>query len=339
MNASATHDTKRGEDARARLNVVSELPHEWARLLRAWRRINAPKKRKIKGVAVPSDNDEYFLYQSMLAHFPFDDRLYRSFVERLKNYIIKSVREAKVYTAWLKPDSDYENAFLSFIEDITRPSRDNVFLYSFLPFQKKVCLYGMLNSLSQALLKMTAPGVPDFYQGTELWDVSFVDPDNRGAVDFEKRMIYLREIMAAQNFNVRVLINRLLASMEDGRIKLFLIARVLQLRKDNERLFREGRYVPLEVKGVRAPNIIAYARVLDNRWAVTVAPRFLTSVPAEGRLPSGKTAWGKTCIELPLGAPAIFEETITQRTVTAAGRLLIADVLQGFPVALLSGEN
>ena len=339
MNSSATHDTKRGEDARARLNVLSELPHEWARRIRAWRRINAPKKRKINGMAVPSANDEYFLYQSLLAHFPFHDRHYRNFLERLKNYIIKSVREAKVYTAWLKPDTDYENAFLAFIDDITQPSPANTFLYSFLPFQKKVSYYGMLNSLSQTLLKMTAPGLPDFYQGTELWDISFVDPDNRGNVDFKKREMYLNEILAAQHFNNRVLINRLLASMENGCIKLFLIARVLGIRKENRDLFHAGRYVPLDVKGPRALNIIAHARVLDNRWAITVAPRFLTSISKEGRLPTGKITWGKTYLTLPPGAPAILEETITQRALNAAGRLYICDILRNFPVALLFGEN
>src|SRR5918999_744022 len=179
MNATTTHDTKRGEDAAARINVLSELPDEWKKQLELWSKLNASKKSKLKGIEAPDGNDEYFLYQTLIGAFPFDAALESEFLERIKAYIVKAVREAKVYTEWLKPDLAYEDAFVAFIEKILKPSETNGFLADFSAFAKKVAHYGIVNSLSQTLIKIASPGVPDFYRGAELWDLSFVDPDNR----------------------------------------------------------------------------------------------------------------------------------------------------------------
>ena len=180
LNATSTHDTKRGEDARARINVLSEMPDEWLKKLRTWIRINRGKKKRVHGLAVPDRNDEYFLYQTLIGAWPFSDAEYPEFIERIKAYIVKAVREAKVHTAWLKPDTEYENAYVSFAEKILARSEANEFLKELIPFCRRVSHYGILNSLSQTLIKITSPGVPDFYQGTELWDLSLVDPTIAG---------------------------------------------------------------------------------------------------------------------------------------------------------------
>lgn len=335
LNATSSHDTKRGEDARARLNVLSELPGEWIGKLNHWSRVNSKAKAIVKGHGAPSKNDEYFLYQSILGHFPFDDRQYREFIRRLKEYIIKSVREAKVHTAWLKPDSDYENAYLSFIDEITRPSMDNEFITDFLPFQKTVSYYGIFNSLSQILIKITAPGVPDFYQGTELWDLNFVDPDNRRAVDFKSREKMLDEILTVPPKDYNGYIQRLLKSYSDGRIKLFLIHTALKARNENAGLFENGCYVPIESKGKLKGHVLAFARQFNNQWSITVVPRFLAGIISEGEYPFGKKIWRDTYLELPTTGPQKFEEKITRRIFSAGKTIPVSEILTSFPAALL----
>ena len=249
LNATSTHDTKRGEDVRARINVLSEMPDEWLKKLRTWIKINRGKKKRVQGLAVPDRNDEYFLYQTLIGAFPFSDADYPDFVQRIKAYIVKAVREAKVHTAWLKPDTEYEDAYVSFAERILARSQANAFLKDIIPFCRRVSHYGMLNSLSQTLIKITSPGVPDFYQGTELWDLSLVDPDNRRPVDFEKRRAMLAGIREEEDSNIDRLIRDLLSTREDGKIKLFLIYRALKARRTHREIFQEGAYLPLESGG------------------------------------------------------------------------------------------
>ena len=189
-------------------------------------------------MAVPDRNDEYFLYQTLIGAWPFSDADYPDFVQRIKAYIVKAVREAKVHTAWLKPDTEYENAYVSFAEKILARSEANEFLKDLIPFCRRVSHYGILNSLSQTLIKITSPGVPDFYQGSELWDLSLVDPDNRRPVDFEKRRAMLAGIREQDDADIGRLVQDLLATREDGRIKLFLIYRALKAKKANREIFR-----------------------------------------------------------------------------------------------------
>ncbi len=335
MNATATHDTKRGEDARARINVLSEIPEEWEKQVKAWSEINADKKQRLNGRAVPRKNDEYFLYQTLVGAFPFAESDQSEFVERLKNFIVKAVREAKVHTAWLRPDSAYEDGFVAFIESVMQPTDDNQFLKEFRPFQQWVADYGVFNSLSQTLLKMTAPGVPDFYQGAELWDLSLVDPDNRRPVNFEQRLSFLKDIKAQAQKDVLSLIADLFSTEADGRIKLFLISRVLEARTKNLSLFQTGAYLPLEVSGKFKDHIVAFARSYENSVAVTIAPRLVTSLVGQGEYPLGSQVWDDTQVILPSGMPSEWKDAIASQSLKANGTLLVGEALKYFPVALL----
>ena len=332
MNATATHDTKRGEDVRARLNVLSEIPEEWEKQVKNWSEINLAQKSDIRGKAVPAANDEYFFYQSLVGAYPFNESENTAFVERIKDYMLKSVREAKLQTAWLRPDTAYEEGFLSFVERVLKPSKSNQFLKEFLPFQKWVAGYGILNSLSQTLLKYTAPGVPDTYQGTELWDLSMVDPDNRRPVDYEQRISFLKDIKKKEKTKVLKLIDELFASKEDGKIKLFLTYKVLQARKENLKVFQEGEYIPLEVDGKFKDHVVAFARRFGDTTAIAIAPRFFTTLVKPGEYPHGEEVWADTHLEIPQGSHT-WRDAITNQTISDSGA--IAQILQHFPVALL----
>lgn len=335
LNATSTHDTKRGEDVRARLNVISELPEEWETNIRQWSKINRKKKRKISGLRVPDKNDEYLIYQTLVGSYPFEDQDFPTFIERIKSYFMKAVREAKVHTAWIKPDHDYEDGCLSFVERILQPSKENEFHRDFNRFQKKVAYYGTFNSLSQTLIKITSPGVPDFYQGSELWDLNLVDPDNRRPVDFGKRKRLLNNIRDRSQVDMLHLVKQLLGSSEDGRVKLFLIHQALAARNEVPAVFERGRYIPLEVQGTLRDHVIAFARNHDDRWALTIAPRFLTSVVKEGEYPLGPEVWQDTRVVLAAGVPDEWDNRFTGETLRGADSLPVGESLRYFPVALL----
>ena len=339
LNTTSTHDTKRGEDVRSRINVLSEMPDDWLRKIRTWIKMNRGKKKRVRGLAVPDRNDEYFLYQTLIGAFPFSDADYPDFIERMKEYIVKAVREAKVHTAWLKPDIEYEDAYVSFTEKILACSSGNAFLKDLIPFTKKVAHFGMLNSLSQTLIKITSPGVPDFYQGTELWDLSLVDPDNRRPVDFEKRRSMLASIREQEDSHIGRLIKDLLCTREDGKIKLFLIYRALKARRGHRRIFRNGAYVPLESAGRFSSHVIAFARRYDQQWAIVIAPRLLSHLVQEGDFPLGRRVWQDTEVTMPNLAPLEWRNVITNELLSAGSALPVGDVLHSFPVALLMGEG
>jgi len=337
FNATSTHDTKRGEDLRARINVLSELPGEWRANLRRWSKSN--RKGKTRRKEAPDANDEYFLYQTLVGAFPFAEEDLEEFKERIRRYVVKAIREAKVHTAWIEPDQAYEEACVSFAERILDTSKENRFLVEFLPLQKKVAHYGILNSLSQALLKITCPGVPDFYQGTELWDLSLVDPDNRRPVDFEKRRSFLEALVKKGEEEILGLISGLMAAPEDGQIKLFLVHRALQARKEKWQLFQDGTYLPLEAGGIFRSNILAFARNQGDDWSVTIIPRLLAGIVGEEAWPLGKDLWQDTFISLPEGAPPLWRDAVSRQPVVADGRSLpVASALDHFPVALLMAE-
>ncbi|HKY05745.1 MAG TPA: malto-oligosyltrehalose synthase, partial [Blastocatellia bacterium] len=339
LNATSTHDTKRGEDVRARINVLSELPEEWATHVRQWHEENAAYKKEVGEEFVPDRNEEYFLYQTLIGAFPYAAKDHDEFVERIKSYMIKALREAKIHSFWLEPHLEYEAAVLEFVEAVLTPSPRNHFLINFIRFEKKTAFYGALNSLSQALLKITSPGVPDFYQGTELWDLNLVDPDNRRAVDFSRREAFLREIRERERDGVLPLIDELLANREDGRVKLFLIYRALNARKQNKRLFDEGEYIALKARGSRKDHLVAFARRSEGRWAVVVAPRLMTRLVKPESLPLGKHVWGNTVIELPEAAPSAWRNVFTDAVIEGEKTLAAADVFSRFPCALLIGES
>ena len=339
MNGTTSHDTKRGEDVRARLNVLSEIPEEWERRIRLWNGLNRSKKRRVNGIWAPDRNDEYFLYQTLVGAFPFYGRDFSLFLERMKSYVVKSAREAKVHTAWIEPDLAYEKACKAFLEDILEPSRENHFLKEFIPFQKKVASLGIFNSLTQTLLKCTSPGVPDIYQGSELWDLNLVDPDNRRPVDFQKRKKILKEIMSRERTNIRSLAEELLLSKEDGRIKLFLIYRALKAKKAHPGVFQNGTYVPLSVKGKANRHIIAFGRNDGDSWILSVAPRFLIQLIDEKSLPLGEEVWGDTRVILPEEMPCQWKDLVLGRVIGGKKSMLVSEILRHFPVGLLTNTE
>jgi (1->4)-alpha-D-glucan 1-alpha-D-glucosylmutase len=338
MNATSTHDTKRGEDVRARINVLSEIPDLWESSLRKWSKLNRRKKKSVKGMTIPDKNDEYFLYQTLIGAMPFAGQDDDNFKMRLRDYIIKAVREAKVHTAWLKPDSDYEENFIAFIDRILEPSDKNQFLNEFLSFQKMASYYGIFNSLSQTLIKITSPGVPDFYQGSEFWDLNLVDPDNRRPIDFPVRKWLFQEMKSREVNDILKLIDELFSTKEDGRLKLFLIYKALAIRQKHRKLFEKGNYVPIETGGKYKENIIAFAWKHKPMWSVTITPRFLTGVINEDTYPLGKAVWDDTHIILPDGAPALWSEEITGILAKGEHTLAVGDVLKHFPCALLMNK-
>jgi (1->4)-alpha-D-glucan 1-alpha-D-glucosylmutase len=340
MNATSTHDTKRGEDVRARINVLSEMPDEWRMKLKSWGKINRRAKSKVKGLRVPDTNDEYFLYQTLMGAFPFSEKIDDEFIHRVKEYAVKSVREAKVHTAWLQADRDYENAYLSFISKILDTARDNVFLNDFISFQRKISRFGIFNGLSQTLLKITCPGVPDFYQGTEMWDLNLVDPDNRRPVDFKKRIALLKYIQERSRYDSLELVEELMGTKEDGRIKFFLIYKALKVRKELGDLFRHGRYIPLQTRGKFQDHVIAFARNRENKWAVAIASRFLAGLMEDEESWLGEGIWQDTAVLLPENAPRVWTDRITDQPIEEETRLSIGKSLRHLPATLLIGcEN
>ncbi|MBI5250568.1 MAG: malto-oligosyltrehalose synthase [Desulfomonile tiedjei] len=339
LNATSTHDSKRGEDVRARINVLSEIPEKWENEVKLWSRMNKGKKKRVRGAKVPDRNDEYFLYQTLVGAFPFRESEYSEFRQRIKDYVTKAVREAKVHTEWIKPDAEYEEGYISFVESLLEPSNENPFLQQFLPFQRKISHYGICNSLSQTLIKITSPGVPDFYQGTELWDLSLVDPDNRRPVDFEKRCAMLSSIRELEDSNIGRLIQDLLSTIEDGKIKLFLIYRALIARKTNRETFREGAFLPLETAGRFRGHVIAFARKHEQQWAVVIAPRFLSHLVQEGVFPLGREVWQDTEVIMPDRSPSEWRNALTNEVLSAGNALPVGDALLSFPVALLMSDG
>jgi len=339
MNSTATHDSKRGEDARARINVLSELPGEWNDHLQRWQALNQEKKLRLNGAEVPDQNEEYLLYQTLLGAYPFEASPGGFFIERIGEYLVKAVREAKIHSSWTEVDTEYEAALVSFAQKILHPTEGAPFLKTFLPFFKKVAFYGVWNTLSQTLIKITAPGVPDFYQGTELFDFHLVDPDNRRPVDFKKRKKVLAEILNDFSSDPLRLIGELLAHRSDGRIKLFLIARALQARNEQKALFQHGSYVPLAATGRFNSHIIAFARVHKYCRSITVVPRFLTGLVKENQNPLGRRVWQDAEIILAAKTASRWKNIFTAEILRAKSSFKIGKILQHFPCALLLRED
>jgi len=304
MLATSTHDSKRSEDVRARINVLSEIPGLWRLHVRQWKHLNRGHRSVVSEQTAPSANDEYFLYQTLIGAWPqepfrnADDR--KMFRERIENYMLKALREAKQNTSWINRNTEYENAVSSFVAALLNIDSDNPFLENFVPFQQRVARAGLWNSLSQTLLKLTCPGVPDIYQGNDLWNFSLVDPDNRRAVDYFRRE---RELENLRNFHGdpgNPAAKELLAAPEHGRLKLFVIWKTLGLRKQYPALFREGEYFPLAVQGAKANHALAFIRRFEGVNALVIVPRLIGGLvkQLEGS-PTGPEVWQDTHILLP----------------------------------------
>jgi (1->4)-alpha-D-glucan 1-alpha-D-glucosylmutase len=342
LNATSTHDTKRGEDVRQRLNVLSEMPREWEERLSRWRNINRGHLLRVGKMPVPDPNEEILLYQTLVGFWPLSELDQAGVKNRLKNYVIKAAREAKVYTRWISPDPDHEDALMAFVDAILEPTPHNHFLKDFQQFQAQVAYFGFLNSLSQVVLKIASPGIPDFYQGTELWDLSLVDPDNRRPVDFQKRLALAKELRQKEARAPGSLLPRLLSRWQDGGIKLFVTAKALNFRRTRPALFLEGDYLPLESRGKKNRHLVAFARRQDENWVLAVVPRLCSQLTPAGTPPLGPEVWGKDGLSLPPGAPQVWENVLTRAALRVPpGRptpaLPLAEVFRSLPVALLAG--
>jgi (1->4)-alpha-D-glucan 1-alpha-D-glucosylmutase len=361
MIATATHDTKLGEDARARLNVLSELPGDWSREVTRWMRINRAHRTLVDGEPAPDRNDEYRFYQALLAIWPVDALApappardgFRAppdlsdIIGRLRGYMLKSVKEAKRHTSWLTPNEDYERAVDRFVERALSGPGGARFLPAFAPFAGRIARAGMVNSLAQVVLKIASPGVPDFYQGSELWDLSLVDPDNRRPVDFDLRQRMLDgidELLTLDAPARAAAVAQLATGWGDGRIKMLVTALGLRLRRDWHDVFREGRYLPLVTDAAVAAGLVAFARLLDDRAVVVVAPRLVAGLMAEreGALPIGGDAWKTSRILLPPELKGrTFRHLLTGADIMPASAaddewLFAGQVFEHLPVALLT---
>ena len=342
LNTTSTHDTKRGEDVRARINVLSEFPEAWERCLARWMRWNQVKKLRINGQLVPDPNMEMLLYQTLIGAWPLSEEEVTEFKERVKAYMFKAAREAKAFTSWLSPNPEYENALLTFVGSILENSEQNDFLRDLLQFQKRAAYYGAFNALAQVLLKVASPGVPDFYQGGELWDLSLVDPDNRRPVDFQKRIRLLDDLVRQEAQGQLSLTRELLSSWQDGRIKLYVTYKALSVRRAYRGVFSEGDYIPLQVRGLRQEHICTFARGWGKTWVVIAVPRLLTKLVRVGMLPLGRRVWGEDVLLLPEGAPQHWLHVFTEETLEVSPTpkgVPLSNVFRRFPVALLVGTR
>jgi (1->4)-alpha-D-glucan 1-alpha-D-glucosylmutase len=292
--ATSTHDTKRSEDVRARIVAISEIPELWRRSLQRWGTANHRWKRTVNDLEAPDANEEYLLYQTLLGTWPMhangepEPVPAADYIERIQAYMTKALKEAKINTSWIQPNEEWDAAMHDFIARILDSSPRNKFLPIVLPAAKEIIRLGAINSLTQTLLKLTSPGVPDIYQGTEIWDYSLVDPDNRRPVDYELRRQMLKSLSNATP-------GELMQTWPDGRIKLFLTKHILELRRRHADLFERGEYLPLHTSGTFEECCISFVRRLDDNWIAVIAPRLSSRV---GFPPIGEV-WQDTVIQLP----------------------------------------
>lgn len=324
--ATSTHDTKRSEDVRARLAAIAEFPEEWGRAVRRWQLMNRKHCREIDGEMAPDANEEYLLYQTLLGAWPLEglhEGNREEFIRRIQDYMVKALHEAKANSSWLEPNAAWDGAVSDFVAAILAPGGRNRFPHSFAPFAERVAQCGAMNSLTQTVLKLTCPGVPDFYQGNELWDFSLVDPDNRRPVDFSLREWRLGEIEHAAPKD-------LLHHWRDGRIKLLAIHRLLRLRKERPDLFARGSYTGIHAQGAFADKVVSFERRDENGGMLVIVPRHAAAL---GFPPVGGV-WEDTAVVAERSCRDVF----TGRE-HAGGVLALRDVLGELPFAVLVWEE
>ncbi|HUO81457.1 MAG TPA: malto-oligosyltrehalose synthase [Gammaproteobacteria bacterium] len=330
---TASHDHKRGEDTRLRIAAISELGNEWRKLVFRWARLNRSKRRDVNDRPAPDRNDEYLLYQTLLGIWSADEAAdpASELVERLAAYMQKSVREAKRYSSWIAPNETYEAAVDGFVRSVLDPQRSRAFLSSFAPFAEHIARIAAANGLGQTLLKLTSPGVPDLYQGTDYWDLSLVDPDNRRPVDFTARQTSLSSGCPWPE---------LAARWRSGEIKQRLIAQALALRAQEPALFTSGHYLPLSAAGEHAGHVVAFARCAHDRasTAIVIASRLNADLLAlDDSLALAPSRWRDTYLELPAELSGLrYTNVLTGTTIPGAARLAMENLLD-YPVALLEG--
>jgi (1->4)-alpha-D-glucan 1-alpha-D-glucosylmutase len=350
LSASSTHDTKRSEDVRARINVLSEMPQRWKECLTRWSKFNRRHRTDVEGLSAPDRNDEYLFYQTLVGLWPLtppDGNGYRELTERAANYMKKATYEAKRHTSWINPHHGYDEAVRRFVYAVLDRESDNPFLDDFGKFQAGIARYGLYNALAQLVIKLTAPGVPDLYQGTELWDFSLVDPDNRRPVDYEQRERLVRDLEEAigkPGGDRKQLIHDLLAEPANGRLKAFVTMMGLACRRQRPNVFSCGLYQPLESGGAKGRHLCAFARIDGDDALMIVVPRLVAGLLGEEAAPMGNALWEDTWVSLPdrpgvdryrnlfTGEAVAVNRTASRRT------LLAADIFQTFPVAVLERD-
>jgi (1->4)-alpha-D-glucan 1-alpha-D-glucosylmutase len=343
MLATSTHDSKRSEDVRARINVLSEMPHAWRECVARWREMNRRHKRAEE---IPISNDEYLLYQTLVGAWPArgeGEALPENFPERITAYMLKAVREAKEKTSWVNQNQEYESALTNFTQAVVSSQE---FRRAFVPFQRVISHFGMLNSLAQTVIKLTAPGVPDIYQGNELWNFSLVDPDNRRPVNYAERVRILEELRrGSEKADCLCGFARELArNLVDGRNKAYLTWRALRLRNQNPDLFLRGDYIQLASKGAKSEHVLAFARKLGESQVVIVVPRLCARLlGGELRLPLGESVWRDTKVELAISARRSLRNVFSGERISSASthegtQLNVSAALANFPVAVLEAE-
>ena len=352
MSGTSTHDSKRGEDLRARLLVLSEIPDQWQEAFERWQVMNRPHIREVDGDPVPHPNEAYLLYQTLVGTWPLQDMNEaerEQYIERILGYMEKALREAKVHTSWMNPSDAYEEAVFDFVRDIMS-EQSRAFQVDVEMFVKRIAEAGFINSLSQSLLKMTLPGVPDFYQGTELWDFSLVDPDNRRPVDFDARRAALEELDDAAANDLAACAGQVSSQWPDSRVKLLTTMRSLAMRNDWPDVFTRGDYIPLMASGPAADHVVAFARRCEDRVAISVVPRHVKALLPEeaagGRAGIPRLKWADTRLVLPPDLPAarswscqVSGRTIQATNVDNEPSLNIAELLAVLPLALVTPDS
>lgn len=351
MLNTSTHDSKRSEDVRARIDVLSEMVPAWEQAVDRWHRLNTDRKTRVGGKPAPSRNDEYALYQNLLGIWPLtevDEAGLERLRERFTEYTLKAVREAKVHTSWLNRNQAYEDAITSFIEQLLDPA-DRAFVDDFAAFARTVARFGLFNSLSQLLVKLTAPGIPDTYQGSEVWQFRLVDPDNRYPVDWHdlgERFRSLQELLAGDDPPLAERLGALLDHPADGRVKMYTLLRTLSCRREHEQLFAQGSYLPLRAQGPAADHLFAFARVHRQHTVIVCAPRLVARLQGTTgeRLALDGERFGETTLPVPDHLAGLRLQNLfcgTGFTVPTQHNpaLRAADLFRHFPVALLVADE
>ncbi|WP_158044436.1 malto-oligosyltrehalose synthase [Skermanella pratensis] len=344
MLGTSTHDTKRGEDTRARINVLSEIPEEWERQIRTWSRMIRARRGDMAGTAPPDKNDEYLLYQLLVGSWPAeltnvtqpDAALLKGYIGRVEGAMIKSIREAKVHSTWAAPNTEYEEAVIAFLHECLDVSRRSPFLEAFVPFQARVARLGALNGLAQALLKLTVPGVPDIYQGSEMWNLSLVDPDNRLPVDYDMHQRALDQLEGELEQDPACL-PALFDHWQDGVVKLAVTRQALKLRGEKPELFAHGSYEALAAQGAKSDQVCAFARIHEGASVIVAVPRLVARLEDD-------PDWGDTAVVLPTSVGAgrwrnLLTDAVVEAEPREDGAAFPAGKLMGkFPFALLVPE-
>jgi (1->4)-alpha-D-glucan 1-alpha-D-glucosylmutase len=347
MLCTSTHDTKRGEDARCRISVLSEIPDEFRALLRRLARVNAGLKRLVYGEPAPDRANEYLYYQALLGAWPPEvtELPPQAFVERMQEYMLKAIKEEKVHTSWIHPSPQYDDAMRDFVGRTLTGPEGRRFLGSFLPFQRRVAQAGVVNSLAQLVLKIASPGVSDFYQGTELWDLNLVDPDNRHPVDYAQRMVFLRKVQPLLEGNCdpehwkRSLFD-MLERWPSGEIKFFCAAVGLNLRRHHRQLLLYGDYVPFEMQGKRSGQVVALGRQHGRDLVIAIVPRLVARAGgSKSPFPLGEDGWKDTAVML-TGAfqERRYRNLFTGESFSADSTIPLSHEFAFVPVSLLVAE-